>query len=82
MRSHVRSALAFVFIYVCPALFAQDAGVSPVLAFNSGVLRATVTEIAAVVSREYMDPEIGDRLGDSPAGRDSRSSSRNVRARR
>lgn len=65
MRINVYSALASVFVCACPALLAQDAAAPRVADFNAGVLRATVTEIAAVVSREYMDPEIGDRLAES-----------------
>ena len=66
MRRVVRdSAAAFVFVWALSTVSAQDRPGSKAPLFTAEAARASVTEIAAIVSREYMDPAIADRLADA-----------------
>lgn len=64
MQSAWASCTTFLLTCAFSTLLAQDAAAPRLVDFNADVIRATVTEIAAVVGREYMDPEMGDRLAE------------------
>ena len=58
-------AAAFVLLLAFPAIGAQDVPASKSAVFTPEAVPASVMEIAAIVSREYFDPTIADRLANS-----------------
>lgn len=67
IRPALVRAIGVLLLITCPlrGLLAQQGTAPSAAAFNAEIVRAAVDEIATLISREYLDPAVAERLAES-----------------